>query len=442
MISSSISTNIDNLSRKVRSANLIRQSGVVESAVGLLIEASGPPVTVGEHLIIENSHDDARPIMAEAVGFNNGKVLLMPLGNMQGVAPGAKVRASGHPLSIPVGPELLGRVVDSMGQAIDGKGPILTGLTRPLNCEPPNPMSRKRIQEPLYTGIRAIDCFTTCGKGQRVGIYSGSGVGKSTLMGMIARSSKADINVIGLIGERGREVRDFIEKDLGPEGLKRSVVVAITSDKAPLLRVKGALAATAIAEYFRDQGNDVVLMIDSLTRIGMAQREVGLAAGEPPTTKGYTPSVFSLFPRILERAGCSENGSITGYYTVLVEGDDINDPIADSTRAILDGHIVLSRDIASRNHYPAIDILGSLSRLMIDVAEKEHRDFAGRGRRLLADFNRAEDLINIGAYAKGSSPKIDYALERIETLNNFLTQDIDEKSDFDQALEKLKAILS
>jgi flagellum-specific ATP synthase len=275
-----------------------------------------------------------------------------------------------------------------------------------------------------------------------MGIFSGSGVGKSTLMGMIARSSTADVNVIGLIGERGREVRDFIEKDLGPEGLSRSVIVAVTSDKAPLLRVKGALTATAIAEYFRDLGKDVVLMIDSLTRIGMAQREVGLAAGEPPTTKGYTPSVFSLFPRLLERAGSSQKGSITGFYTVLVEGDDINDPIADTARAILDGHIILSRDLASRNHYPAIDILGSISRLMNDVTEKEHRELAGRGRKLLAEYSKAEDLINIGAYVKGSSPKIDYAMERIDQLNGFLTQEIEEKAEFGLGVEKLNSILS
>ncbi len=333
--------NVEKISHRALRTSLIRQSGVVEAAVGLIIEASGPPVTVGEHVMIEGI--DGNSIIAEAVGFSRGKVLLMPLGEMVGVSPGARVWASGHPLTVPVGDELLGRVIDSTGHPLDGKGPIFTSQARPLNCEPPGPMSRERILEPLYTGIRAIDCFNTCGKGQRMGIYSGSGVGKSTLMGMIARSSKADVSVIGLVGERGREVRDFIEKDLGPEGLARSVVVAVTSDKAPLLRVKGAMVATAVAEYFRDQGKDVVLMVDSLTRIGMAQREVGLAAGEPPTTKGYTPSVFSLFPKLLERAGSNGKGSITGFYTVLVEGDDINDPIADTTRAILDGHVMLSR---------------------------------------------------------------------------------------------------
>jgi flagellum-specific ATP synthase len=437
-----LTENLDKLGHRLRNVNPIRQSGVIDSAIGLVIEATGPPVTIGEHLAIESIDGSGRTITAEAVGFHKGKVLLMPLGEMDGVSPGAKVRATGHPISVPVGDELLGRVVGAMGQPIDDKGPIFTVESRPLSCAPPDPMSRRRITEPLYTGIRAIDCFMTCGKGQRIGIFSGSGVGKSTLMGMIARSSNAEVNVIGLIGERGREVRDFIEKDLGPEGLKRSVVVAVTSDKAPLLRVKGAMAATSIAEYFRDQGKDVVLMIDSLTRIGMAQREVGLAAGEPPTTKGYTPSVFSIFPKLLERAGSSKKGSITGFYTVLVEGDDINDPIADTTRAILDGHIVLTRDLASKNHYPAIDVSGSISRLMNDVTDKEHREYSGKGRRMLAEYTKAEDLINIGAYIKGSSPKIDYALERIDQLNGFLTQSIEEKSEFNSSLDKLKSILS
>ena len=437
-----VTENIERISHRIKNTNLIRQSGVVESVIGTIVEATGPAVTIGEQLIIENPDHPESHIIAEAVGFSKGKVLLMPLGEMDGISPGAQVSSAGRLLSVPVGDELLGRVVDSLGNPLDNLGPIYATQSRPLNCQPPNPLKRKRITEALYTRIRAIDCMMTCGKGQRVGIYSGSGVGKSTLLGMIARSSEADVNVIGLIGERGREVRDFIEKDLGPEGLSRSVLVVATSDKAPLLRVKGALAATAIAEYFRDSGRNVVLMIDSLTRIGMAQREIGLAIGEPPTTKGYTPSVFSFFPRLLERAGSCEQGSITGYYTVLVEGDDINDPIADSTRAILDGHIMLSRDIAARNHYPAIDISGSLSRLMTDVADKEHRDLAGKARRLLADYARSEDLINIGAYVKGSSPKIDYAMERIEPLNAFLSQAVEEKADFQESLTRLRAILS
>jgi len=435
-------SDIDKITRRLRTVNLIRQSGVVESVVGLVIEASGPPAQVGEHLIIERGVASGGLLMAEVVGFKDSKVLIMPLGEMGGVSPGAKVWASGHQLSVPVGDELLGRVVDGFAQPLDGKGPILTTSRKPLTGQPPHPLERRRITEPLYTGIRAIDCFATSGKGQRVGIFSGSGIGKSTLMGMIARSSSADVNVIGLIGERGREVRDFIEKDVGPDGLKRSVIIAVTSDKPPLLRVKGALAATAIAEYFRDCGKDVVLMMDSLTRIGMAQREVGLAAGEPPTTKGYTPSVFSFFPKLLERAGLSGNGSITGYYTVLVEGDDMNDPIADTTRAILDGHMAMSRTLAARNHYPAIDVLGSISRLMVDITTKEHQQIAAAARRLLSDYTQSEDLINIGAYIKGSSPKIDFALERIEPLNNFLMQAIEESADFDESLERLKNIVA
>jgi len=435
------SDNLDKVFERLKGISLIRQSGIVESAVGLIIEASGPPVTIGEQMLIERDRADSQPILAEAVGFRKGKVLLMPLGEMEGVSPGARVSASGRPLTVSVGEELLGRVIDSTGKPIDDKGPILATKIRPLSNEPPHPLTRTRITEPLYTGVRAIDCFATCGRGQRMGIFSGSGVGKSTLLGMIARSSKADINVIGLIGERGREVREFIENDLGPEGLARSVVVAVTSDKAPLLRVKGAMVATAVAEYFRDQGKHVVLMVDSLTRIGMAQREVGLAAGEPPTTKGYTPSVFSLFPRLLERAGANSVGSITGFYTVLVEGDDIHDPIADTARAILDGHIVLSRDLASKNHYPAIDILGSISRLMKEVTSREHLEHAARARRLLAEYAKSEDLINIGAYVKGTSPKIDYALERIDSLNNFLTQSVDENVQFETSLAKLQSIL-
>ncbi|UCE67774.1 MAG: FliI/YscN family ATPase [Candidatus Zixiibacteriota bacterium] len=434
-------TNIDKIADNIKNVRLIRQSGLVESVVGLVIEATGPSTQVGEHLLIEcpTAHDGT--IMAEVVGFKNNKVLIMPLGEMEGISPGAKVWASGYQLSVPVGDELLGRVVNGFVEPIDGNGPVLTQTRKPLNAEPPDPLRRRRITEPLYTGIRAIDCFATCGKGQRMGIFSGSGVGKSTLLGMIAKSSQADINVIGLIGERGREVKDFLEKDLGPEGLERSVVIAVSSDKPPLVRVKAALAATTISEYFRDKGKDVVLMIDSLTRIGMAQREVGLAAGEPPTTKGYTPSVFSFFPKLLERAGYSESGSITGFYTVLVEGDDVNDPIADTTRAILDGHLWLSRSLASKNHFPAIDILESISRLMIDVGSEKLMEVSGKARKLVSDYRDAEDLINIGAYVKGSSPAIDYALEKIDPLNEFLKQGIDESTPFEESLSGLSKII-
>lgn len=434
--------NVDLIADSIRDINLIRQSGVVVSVSGMVIESLGPPTQVGEHLVIERDKSFGTPLTAEVVGFKDNKVIIMPFGEMGGISPGSKVWALGQQLSIPVGEELLGRVIDGFGRPMDNKGLIKTTEKRPLHAEPPHPLSRRRITESLYTGIKAIDCFLTNGRGQRIGIFSGSGVGKSTLMGMIARSSKADVNVIGLIGERGREVRDFIEKDLGVEGLKRSVLVVVTSDKPPLSRVKGALAATAVAEYFRDKGKNVVLMIDSLTRIGMAQREIGLAAGEPPTTKGYTPSVFSFFPKLLERAGTGDKGSITGYYNVLVEGDDLNDPIADTSRAILDGHIVLSRDLASRNHYPAIDILSSVSRLMYDIVDKEHFEVAGNARRLVSDYSKAEDLINIGAYIKGSSAKIDFAIERIDALNDFLTQGIDESLDFASSLEQLKTIVN
>ena len=439
---SGLVANIDKITDHIRKIKLIKQSGFVESVVGLVIEAGGPSTRVGEHLLIECPSSPGGVIMAEVVGFRNNKVLIMPLGEMEGISPGAKVWASGYQLSVPVGDELLGRVVNGFIEPIDDKGPFLAHNRRPLNAEPPDPLKRRRISEPLYTGIRAIDCFTTCGKGQRMGIFSGSGVGKSTLLGMIARSSQADVNVIGLIGERGREVLDFIEKDLGPEGLKRSVVIAVSSDKPPLVRVKAALAATTLAEYFRDQGKDVVLMIDSLTRIGMAQREVGLATGEPPTTKGYTPSVFSFFPKLLERAGSCQSGSITGYYTVLVEGDDVNDPIADTTRAILDGHLWLSRSLASKNHFPAIDVLESISRLMIDVGPPALLDIAGKGRRILSDYRDAEDLINIGAYDKGSSSSIDLALEKIGPLNTFLRQGINESSSFDDSMKSLLSIIS
>jgi len=437
-----IFTDVDRIANGIRRTNLIRQSGVVVSVAGMVVESIGPPTQIGEHLVIERHESFGEPLMAEVVGFRDHKVIVMPFGGMEGITPGAKVWATGTQISVPVGEELLGRVIDGFGKPLDDKGPILTESTRPLQADPPHPLKRERITQPLYTGIRAIDCFVTNGKGQRLGIFSGSGVGKSTLMGMIARSSKADVNVIGLIGERGREVRDFLEKDLGPEGLKRSVLVVVTSDRPPLTRVKGALAATAIAEYFRDQGKDVVLMIDSLTRIGMAQREVGLAAGEPPTTKGYTPSVFSFFPKLLERAGTDRKGSITGYYNVLVEGDDMNDPIADTSRAILDGHVALSRDLAAKHHYPAIDILTSVSRLMYDIVDKEHYQTSAKARRILSEYSKAEDLISIGAYVKGSSPKVDFAIERIDPLNEFLMQDIPESAEFAPSLEKLKSIVS
>jgi flagellum-specific ATP synthase len=368
-------------------------------------------------------------VPAEVVGFRGDRLLLMPLGSMDGIGPGSLVQPTFQPHRVRAHSQLLGRVVNGMGQPIDGGEPIVEGDWLPLTASPPGPLERRRISEPLGTGVRAIDGLITCGKGQRVGIMSGSGVGKSKLMGMIARNTTADINVIALIGERGREVRDFIEDDLGPEGLARSVVVVATSDEPALLRIKGAFAATAIAEWFRGQGADVLLLMDSVTRFAMAQREVGLAVGEPPTTRGYPPSVYALLPRLLERAGTSPEGSITGLYTVLVEADDLNDPVGDAVRSILDGHIALSRGLASRGHFPAIDVLESISRVMIDVTSAEHRALATEFRRVLATYRDAEDLVNIGAYAEGSNPAIDRALRLMPKMRTFLQQQLDESSD-------------
>lgn len=420
-------------------ADGIRQSGRVKQVIGLVIESQGPSAQIGEICSIQTNGGE--PIKAEVVGFKENKVLLMPLGEMDGLMPGSDVQATGESLEVGVGFGLLGRILGGLGEPIDGKGPLAIEDHYCVNNQPPNPLHRRRIEEPLSVGVKAIDSILTCGKGQRVGIFSGSGVGKSTLMGMLARNTEADINVIALIGERGREVRDFIEKDLGPEGLKRSVVVAATSDQPALVRLKGAFVATAIAEFFRDQGKDVMLMMDSVTRFAMAQREVGLAIGEPPTTRGYTPSVFAALPKLLERSGSGKHGSVTGLYTVLVEADDMNEPIADAVRSILDGHIVLSRKIASKNHYPAIDVLESVSRLMIDVVRPYHNEAAGKIRDLLATYKDAEDLINIGAYVSGSNPRIDEAIEKIESVNNFLKQNIDENYNYEQTVTGLLQLL-
>lgn len=423
----------------VRRISAIKQNGKVTQVVGLVIESLGPPAQVGELCHIQISRNEP-PVAAEVVGFKENKVLLMPLGEMSGIKPGSEVIASGRSLSVGVGSALLGRVLDGLGRPMDGKGPIITTKEYPLHNKPPDPLTRKRIKEHLTLGVKAIDGTLTCGKGQRVGIFAGSGVGKSTLLGMIARNTEADINVIGLIGERGREVRDFIEKDLGEEGLSRSVVVVATSDQPALIRLKGAFTATAIAEYFRDLGSDVMFMMDSVTRFAMAQREVGLAIGEPPATRGYTPSVFALLPRLLERSGTSKRGTITGLYTVLVEADDMNEPIADAVRSILDGHIVLSRKLATQNHYPAIDVLQSVSRVMPDIVGKEHVSVAGLLRDTLATYQEAEDLINIGAYVSGSNPKIDYAIGLIDQIKDFLKQEVDEREDFDHTVHDLANI--
>jgi flagellum-specific ATP synthase len=423
----------------IRNTSLIKQNGKVTQVVGLVVESKGPAAQIGELCHIHISRNEL-PVAAEVVGFKDTRVLLMPLGDMSGIKPGSEVTATGKSLSVNVSDALLGRVIDGIGNPIDGKGPIFSLKDYPLHNTPSDPLTRKRINEHLPLGVRAIDGTLTVGRGQRIGIFAGSGVGKSTLLGMIARNTEADVNVIGLIGERGREVRDFIEKDLGEEGLKRSVVVVATSDKPALIRLKGAFAATAIAEYFRDCGRDVMLMMDSVTRFAMAQREVGLAIGEPPATRGYTPSVFALLPKLLERSGTSDTGTITGLYTVLVEADDMNEPIADAVRGILDGHIVLSRRLAAQNHYPAIDVLQSVSRVMPDIVEKHHKTAAGQLRDSLATYREAEDLINIGAYVSGSNPRIDYAIDHINVINDFLKQSVDENERFDSVVSKLEGL--
>jgi flagellum-specific ATP synthase len=416
--------------------DLIKVNGRVTQVIGLVIESIGPSASLGEVCSIK-SRDDETICLAEVVGFKNNRVLSMALGDINRISPGSEIVASGKSFSVPVGKKLLGRVIDGLGRPIDGKGWIEAEEIRSIYNQPPEPLERKRITEALATGIRAIDALLTCGKGQRIGIFAGSGVGKSTLMGMIARNTSADVNVIALIGERGREVRDFIEKELGEGGLSKSVVVVATSDKPPLIRVKSALVAITVAEYFRDQGLDVIFMMDSLTRVAMAQREVGLAIGEPPTTKGYTPSVFALLPKLVERAGTSSKGSITALYTVLVEGDDLSEPIADSARSILDGHIVLSRKLANMGHYPAIDPLESISRLMPDIVSEKHRKSAEKIIDLLATFREAEDLINIGAYVRGSNPKIDKAIQMIDKIREFLKQDVKEKAEFEDSVNRL-----
>jgi flagellum-specific ATP synthase len=380
-------------------------------------------------------------VPVEVVGFRESRILLMPLGNMYGVGPGSFLIPTYRARTVRVGPGLLGRVIGGLGQPIDGGPPPPWEEARPLHATPPPPLSRRRIVEPIATGINAIDGCITCGKGQRVAIMSGSGVGKSKLVGMIARNTNADVNVIALIGERGREVRDFIELDLGQEGLSRSVVVVATSDEPALVRLSGAYTATAIAEYFRAQGADVMLMMDSVTRFAMAQREVGLAVGEPPTTKGYPPSVYALLPRLVERAGTSEKGSITGFYAVLVEADDFNDPIGDAVRSITDGHVALSRDLASRGHYPAVDVLESVSRTMMEVVSENHRKLAIRMRQALSTYRDAEDLVNIGAYVAGSNPEIDSALRLMPKLRGFLQQGLYEKARFDDLEDRMSRVL-
>ncbi|BCS33540.1 EscN/YscN/HrcN family type III secretion system ATPase [Luteitalea sp. TBR-22] len=425
---------------QVASADPLPMVGQVVRTVGLLVESKGPRVRVGELCELQ-SRDGAPPLMLEVVGFRDNLLQSVPLGSTTGIRPGDQIVSRGRPASVPVGDALLGRVIDGLCRPLDDLGPLGTSEVGPLHPPPLNPLARQPIDMPIGTGVRAIDALLTVGRGQRVGLFGGSGVGKSTLLGMMARGTAADVAVIALVGERGREVRSFLEHDLGPEGRRRSVVVVSTSDNPPLVRLRAAYAATAIAEWFRDQGKNVLLMMDSVTRFAMAQREVGLAAGEPPTAKGYPPSVFGLLPGLLERAGNVQGrGSITAIYTVLVEGDDTNEPVADNVRAILDGHIVLSRSLGARNHYPAIDILPSVSRTMPDVTTPEHRMKAGRVRDWMALIRENEDLVSVGAYVAGSSARIDDALAHREAIDAFLKQPAEDLVDYESSVSSLEAL--
>lgn len=431
---------LEDYSKVIEGTDPIKINGKVTDVIGFVIVSVGPNVSLGEMCtVIDRMGNEV--CQSEVVGFKEGKVLSIALGEVHNISPSCQIVASGRSFSIGVGDALLGRVIDGFGNPIDDKGDLDFGSVRTVFRDPPNPLTRKRISEPLQTGVRAIDGLLTVGKGQRIGIFAGSGVGKSVMLGMIARNTNADISVIVLVGERGREVREFIEKDLGEEGLKRSVVVVATSDKPSLARIKAAYIGTTIAEYFRDQGKDVVIMMDSVTRFAHAQREVGITIGEPPTTKGYTPSVFAMMPKLLERAGTSTKGSITGFYTVLVDGDDMTDPIADNVRSILDGHFVLSRKIANKGQFPAIDPLQSISRVMPDIVPDDQRIRAREFNEILSSYNEAEDLINIGAYVKGSNPQIDHALTKIQFLRKYLKQDIKEKAEYDDTLSKLYELI-
>lgn len=416
--------------------------GKVAKVVGLTVESIGPEAKLNDLCRIVVDREAGISVMAEVVGFHENRLLLMPYESMDGIGVGCVVENTGHPLTVSVGSELLGHTLDGLGRPTDSSGEIILPTQYPVDCLPPDPMKRKIIDQVLPLGVKAVDGLLTVGRGQRIGIFAGSGVGKSTLMGMFARNTKADINVIALIGERGREVREFIERDLGEEGMARSVVVVATSDKPALIRKKAAMTATAIAEYFRDCGKDVLLMMDSLTRFSMAQREIGLASGEPPVTRGYPPSVYAELPKLLERAGTSEKGSITGLYTVLVDGDDFNEPITDTARGILDGHIVLNRKLAQKNHYPAIDVLASISRVMSSIASSEQKEVAGKLKNVMATYAEAEDLINIGAYKNGSNKEIDFAIAKNAAVNEYLLQRTDEKFEFEQEIDLLKAIFA
>ena len=437
-LSDSLDVNLDVYRQAIGQGSTIRACGIVKEVVGMVIEGQGPGVPIGGICSVEVKSGSTIP--AEVVGFRNNRVLLMPLGDMRGIEPGSKIWVNEEHANVGVGPDLLGRVLDAKGFPLDDKGPLCLEQHYPLYAEPLNPMDRPRIDSPVDVGIRAINGCLTLGKGQRIAIMAGSGVGKSTLLGMIARHTSADVSVIGLIGERGRELRDFIERDLGPEGLKRSVVVVATSDQPPLIRLRGAYLATAIAEYFRDQGRDVILMMDSVTRFAMAHREVGLSVGEPPTSRGYTPSVFAELPKLLERAGRKGEGSITGIYTVLVEGDDMNEPIADAVRSIVDGHVVLTRELAHQGHYPAIDILQSISRIMRDIVSHSQIEAYQQLIKVLSVYSRAEDLVNLGAYTRGTNPDIDFALSKIDDVKGFLCQAVDERCSLEESVSRLMGI--
>ena len=424
----------------VRSAETMSRTGKIENIVGMSIEASGGRAAIGDICRIY-SNESGGQVPAEVVGFKNDHILLMPYANMSGISAGNFVRNTGKRLTLPVGPFLRGRVINALGQPIDGLEPFERGDSFPIDSSYINPMTRPPIRERMEFGVKAIDSLLTIGKGQRIGIFAGSGVGKSTLMGMIAKNVKADINVIALVGERGREVLEFMQKDLGEEGMRRSVLVVATSDQPAMLRMKCPSVATSIAEYFSGQGYDVLLMMDSLTRFAMAQREIGLAIGEPPIARGYTPSMYAEMPKLLERSGNFEKGSITGVYTVLVEGDDTNEPIADTVRGILDGHIVLSRALANSNHFPAIDVGASISRLMVEIVSQEHRQLAGRLRDIMGVYEKNADLVSIGAYKSGTNPKLDHALTKMDAINQFLMQGVDEAFSYEESLDQLRRIL-
>ncbi len=420
--------------------NITNLTGTVSKATSMLIESLGPEVHVGELCRLTTQSGD-KPVLAEVVGFKDKKTLLMPIADMHGISPKSEVIATGQPLKIKLGMSLKGRVLDGLGNPMDNKGPIDYDEKRPIYNDAPEPLDRPLIVDHISTGVRAIDSLLTCGKGQRIGIFAGSGVGKSTLLGKIAKSSKADVNVIAMIGERGREVREFIENNLGDEGMKKTVVVAVTSDKPVVVRLKGAFVATTIAEYLRDKGMDVMLLVDSVTRLANAQRELGLSLGEPPTTRGYTPSVFSVLPRLLERTGLTSKGSITAMYTVLVDGDDFNEPISDTVRSILDGHILLSRKLAAQNHFPAIDILNSVSRCMVDIVSSGHLQASQRLKTVYAVYKEAEDMINVGAYVSGKNKRIDYAINKYDNVMEYLKQDVGEHSKYEDDLDKLISMM-